>query len=350
MKDYLKILKTTCKDWLKSRLYKSKSSSFINNHKKIYVMLAATYPNLGDLAITEAQIQFLKDNFPDYEIVDVDVNETLKFYKNMKKNITKDDIITLIGGGNNGDLYEFIESKRRFIIRNFKNTKIISFPQSVSYKENSTYKKEFIKLARKCDNLIICAREKITYDKYKKMGLKNVYLIPDIVFYLNKYIPKNTLKSRAGISFVFRNDKEKKMSKKTQNNIINYIKEGHLDYEFADTCDITYTGNRKKIVQIYIENLLKKKLVITDRLHGMILCYITNTPCIAIDNNNHKISSTFETWLTNQDFIKIWDGKTDIKILIEKLLKTERIKKEDITINFKNLQKMIGDNHEKFKN
>ena len=31
-------------------------------------------------------------------------------------------------------------------------------------------------------------------------------------------------------------------------------------------------------------------LVITDRLHAVIFCIITNTPCIAFDNATHKVS------------------------------------------------------------
>ena len=342
MKDNLKILKATCKDWIKAHLYKSKSSFFINNHKKIYIMLAATYPNLGDLAITEAQIQFLKDNFPDYEVVEVDVNETLKYYKSMKKGITKNDIITLIGGGNNGDLYEFIESKRRFIMRNFKNTKIISFPQSVSYEENSPYKKEFVKLSKKCDNLILCARERISFEKYLKMKLKTVCLIPDIVFYLDKYTKKKSLNARNGLSFVLRNDKEKQMSKKMEDKIIKYIKNQNINYDFADTCDVVYNGDRKSMVKEYIKKLSKKKLVITDRLHGMILCYITNTPCIAIDNSNHKISSTFKTWLNNQNFIKLASNYEEITKFMNELINLKKIKKENLTIKYDALIEKIN--------
>ena len=46
------------------------------------------------------------------------------------------------------------------------------------------------------------------------------------------------------------------------------------------------------------------ELVITDRLHGMIFSVITKTSCIAIKNNNYKISSSYE-WFKNLEYIKM---------------------------------------------
>ena len=37
----------------------------------------------------------------------------------------------------------------------------------------------------------------------------------------------------------------------------------------------------------------------------MIFCAITQTPCIVIDNSNRKVSSLYETWLQNLDYIKL---------------------------------------------
>lgn len=73
-------------------------------------------------------------------------------------------------------------------------------------------------------------------------------------------------------------------------------------------------------------------IVITDRLHGMIFCYITGTPCIVFDNDNHKISETYKKWLkeTCNYIILLEDTKTDI--LIDSISKLKQIKKEEYTI------------------
>ena len=49
----------------------------------------------------------------------------------------------------------------------------------------------------------------------------------------------------------------------------------------------------------------KSKVVVTDRLHGMIFCAITKTPCVAIDNSNHKISGVYDAWLKDIGYIKM---------------------------------------------
>ncbi|WP_423202829.1 polysaccharide pyruvyl transferase family protein [Morganella morganii] len=47
------------------------------------------------------------------------------------------------------------------------------------------------------------------------------------------------------------------------------------------------------------------KLVVTDRLHGMIFAFITNTPCLVIRNSNHKIEETYKNWISNFNYIKL---------------------------------------------
>lgn len=346
MLDRLKIIKDSFANKLKSRIESKQEKKLSKETKKVYIMMAANYPNLGDLAITEAQKSFLKDNYPNHEIIEITTEEVITEYKNIQKNLNKNDVITLIGGGNNGDLYEFFESKRRFVLKEFKKNKIISFPQSVYYQKNSQYKKEFIKIIKRCKNISIFAREELSYQKYISMGLEKVYLVPDIVFYLDKNTKKQPLENRSGVALILRKDKEKNISKRKENQIIELLNKRKENYEFMDTCAINYKGERKKLLKNYINKLSHKGMAITDRLHGMILCYITNTPCIAIDNNNHKISSTFKTWLTNQNFIKLWDEKSDLRTLIDELQTIKQIKKGDITNNYKHLQKVIGDNNE----
>lgn len=271
----------------------------IKSSKVAFVMFAANYDNLGDIAITKAQIEFLKHNLPvDYEIVPLPVEKTFHVYRSMKKLINKDTIITLIGGGNSGTLYEFIEWPRRFVLSHFNKCKIISFPQSVYYGDSNrdkVYKKEFVKICKKCTNLTLIARERQSYEMYKEMlgDSVKILLTPDIVFSL-----KATSGSiRNGASLIFRRDIEKAIENETEEKLKMYCESRGCDVSFDDTCDVHVSGNGFNELQDFINKIKNKELVITDRLHGMILAYITGTPCIALDNNNHKIKSTYDTWL-----------------------------------------------------
>ena len=62
------------------------------------------------------------------------------------------------------------------------------------------------------------------------------------------------------------------------------------------------------------------ELVITDRLHGMIFACITSTPCIVLDNYNHKIRNFYRSWLSDVPNIRFAEQVEDILPLTRELL------------------------------
>lgn len=335
---------------IKSILH-SKTIKLNSNKKTAYVMLAADYENLGDIAITKAQIEFLENVLPnDYEIISIPYKDTYSVYRCMKKNIKKDSIITLIGGGNSGSEYEFIEQPRRFILKKFRNTKIISFPQSYIYKKSKVAEvrqNEFIKLCNKCKKITLVAREEYTYKKYLEMlkDRRKVIMTPDIVFSMNvNNIEINNRKDR--VFLVLRNDKEKFHKKLNANDIQKYVKNIFSECVIKDTCDFkNVSANKMQVLEEYIQELAKAKIVVTDRLHGMILSHITDTPCIVLRNNNHKIESTYYTWLNKCSNVKLIE-QDDQELLIQEIKKMKNnINCEELTLDekFEPLIKLIKD-------
>lgn len=336
------------KQWLKIKYkyikgliiaYKEREALILKKNKQAYVMLAANYNNLGDIAITRAQENFLKNNLPDdYEVIVIPHSKTYQKYLAIKKNANKDTIITLIGGGNSGTLYEFIEEPRRFILKFFRKFKIISFPQSVLYdSDDDIYQKEFVELCNKCDDLTLVAREKKSYDIYRGLVERRVkvLLTPDIVFTLNNPVK---IKHREDVSFIFRRDKEKSITTKNEEDLINICKLYYSHYSYNDTCDVNIKENGYIELDKFLSDISQKELIVTDRLHGMILAYITDSPCIALDNNNHKIKSTYETWLKEQSLICMSDDTQEIKEVIRKKTKGEKV---DLDKYFKPLIKCL---------
>ena len=64
----------------------------------------------------------------------------------------------------------------------------------------------------------------------------------------------------------------------------------------TDTCvgyDIA-DNERESAIKDKLRLIGGSRLVITDRLHGMIFAYITKTPCIVIGNNHHKVRDAFK--------------------------------------------------------
>lgn len=296
---------------------------------KVIVVLAADYGNLGDVAITKAQMTFIKDVLPDYKIVPIYANEFKGALLTLTKIVNSKDIITIIGGGNMGNLYETLEDYRRNIINLFPNNKIISFPQTIDFtsnKEGEVSLQKSIKFYSSHSNLHIFARETQSFEKMKKNFRNNsVYLVPDIVLYLEQIKPQ---KNRNGVLLCLRNDIEQKISNDKKAKLLEALEVKYKDIRNYDTHigDENYSKNiaDKELDKIW--NAFKEaKVVITDRLHGMIFCAITKTPCIVLPNSNHKIAGTYSDWLYNLDYIEFIE-KYDEKLIIEiidKLYRTD---------------------------
>ena len=54
-------------------------------------------------------------------------------------------------------------------------------------------------------------------------------------------------------------------------------------------------------------------MVITDRLHGMLLATITNTPCLAFEKKKKKVSGVYQ-WIQDLDYIKVLTSYDDITL------------------------------------
>jgi Exopolysaccharide biosynthesis protein len=317
-------------------LFKKKKLESKSLDNTVLVMLAADYNNLGDIAITYAQKRFLKNVYKNKDIIEIPVNDTVKVYLDMKKKITPNTVITIIGGGNTGDKYELIERYRRFIIRHFKTNKIIIFPQTIDFSKTKYGKHSLSKSMRdysKNSKLLICARESKSESIYKKLFKNKITLIPDIVFSLSF----NHSKKRSGVLFLMRDDGEKSIKDSDEQELIEAVSRKYNNTSISDTCVKNFDyKNRYKLLFKKIHEISSKKVVITDRLHGMIFSYITNTPCIVLQNNNHKILMTYNDWLSKCNFIKLiqnYNLENILKTLdslykLKKINNTETIKKK----------------------
>lgn len=281
----------------------------LKDKKKIILTLLPTHGNLGDHAIAYASKKYLEDNFKGYEILEMDMYEIYKYGKVLKSILTQDDYIFTLGGGNMGNLYHQEEWTRRFIIKTFKDTPIVSLPQTINFTKDRNGEKEFEKTKKiynQNKNLTIVGREEKSFNMMKNAFTNaNVVLNPDIVLYLENMDLYQGLE-RNNIMICLRQDKEGYISLEKRSEIINSIKNKYKNVIVSDTVI------NKNINKDTRENELKKlwkqfyesKVVITDRLHGMIFAAITKTPCIVIRNSDHKITGSYE-WIKKLNYIRL---------------------------------------------
>ena len=318
----------------------------LDDKKKIYIILAADYGNLGDVAITYAQKQYLNDILPEYEVIEIPASEFYNYYLFLKNKVNSEDIITIVGGGNLGNLYDIIEDVRRKTIKTFKNNLIVSFPQTATFTEDIKGEKDLEKAKKiysKHKKLILFAREEKTYNYMKKNFEKNeVYLTPDIVFYLKNKVPINDYDGNK-VGVCFRDDVEKLISDNIEKEIRKELKDTDIKEISTHIGDenIVFEKKYNQLLEL-IDKIRNVKVLITDRLHGMIFAYITETPCIAIDNKNHKIKETYKKWLKDCNYIKLLDNN-DFKNIRKYVNEVVTAPKSNIDLNdkFKIIEKSI---------
>ena len=103
------------------------------------------------------------------------------------------------------------------------------------------------------------------------------------------------------------------------------------------------SNKRKKVIYKKLKKFAKSKIVITDRLHGMIFAYLTQTPCIVFSNYNHKVKGVYD-WLKSNTNTIIYE--TEIENLENGIDKILNIKEEGKTkqskFDFTSLSKKIS--------
>lgn len=296
------------------------------NKKKIYILNTPLHTNIGDSAIAYAQNLFLEKNFGNkYKIVEITNWELNRFRRALSYIVRKKDIVTQLGGGNMGVEWFGEELERRRIIEMFPNNKMIIFPQTIYYGDSAKGKEEFEKskqIYNSHKDLTLIAREKVSYEIMKSAYEKcKVILTPDIVLSMdgleNKY-------KRENITFCFRKDPEKVLKNSEQEVIIEDCKKITDKLVFTDMMserDVT-KENRVDIIMDKFKDFQKSKLVITDRLHGMVFCAISGTPCIAFGNYNQKVKGTYD-WIKDLDYIKYVDNIEEARGYIDELMNLE---------------------------
>lgn len=298
--------------------------------KKIVLIGVPEYGNIGDIAITYAETKFIKDNFGQYELVEILEDDVKTRIEEIKNIISDEDIIFLQGGGNLGDEYVSFEETRRIIVSTFPNNKIVIMPQTIHFSTTKIGENELEKSKQIYNNhkyLTIIAREEKSYEIMKNEFYKaNIILAPDIVMYLDK---TDIGGERNGATLFLRNDAEKVLTeeetKEIKNTVSKYYKkilnkDTHIGDEIKITKEI-----REKMLELKLQEARSAELVITDRLHGMIFAAITSTPCIAFGNYNHKIKSSFK-WLKDFKYIKYVEDISQLEEAIKELKELKQVR------------------------
>lgn len=160
-------------------------------------------------------------------------------------------------------------------------------------------------------------------------------LAPDIALYLSEGSRQRKC-GRSGIGICLRQDLESVLEFSKRIQILNMVSSLY-SVKIFDTVinDTVSLSNRKNVIEKMLDYISRFEVVITDRLHCMIMSYITETPCIVLTNSTGKTLGVYE-WIKDSNFIITLDKLENMNDAIESLLNLNNCNKEknSVIINF----------------
>ncbi len=233
-----------------------------------------------------------------------------------------DGPIFIHGGGNFGDLWPDFNDFHEEILRRYPERRVVQLPQTIFYErpENAA------RMAALCEahkNFVLLVRDLRSFEYAKHNFKADVRLCPDSAFMI-----ANPVRSKPSceLLMLLRQDKEGRGHDLSKNNfnkervlIVDWPEEAPvgsnektMKYLSANSHEpwVLLPGNKNRRRGNFLDMLARTRLVrgtellskgrtvITDRLHGHILCTLLNIPHVVIDNSYGKISGFASAWGT----------------------------------------------------
>lgn len=297
--------------------------------KKVFLLGTPGHTNVGDSAIVLGERQFLiEQGIEEDRIKEITVSEYQNNADIIDRLIRPSEPIFWHGGGNMGDQWMSEEIFRREVLTKHPKNPVFVFPQTIYYTPTEQGKTERIKSKQYYDGrekLTITAREKesfgIMQDLYPNT---NVMLSPDIVLstQMDAFGIEHT--DRQDVLFCFRNDLERAVTDQLQHELALIVEEKGQTIRYTDMISsyVPDKGKRKTVCAEKMQEFASARVVLTDRLHGMVFAAITGTPCIVFSNYNHKVFGTYD-WIRYLPYIRTAQTAENVRKLLPELLAME---------------------------
>jgi pyruvyl transferase EpsI len=228
-------------------------------------------------------------------------------------------VVAIVGGGNMGDMYTDLEEARLQVVKAFPHNRIVSFPQSIDFSDTTSGRcalQRSRSIYESHPRLTLFARDTESHERMRAAfpGAK-VCLAPDTVLSM-----PCQLKHERTIPLVscIRSDKEAALSAERRGEILAALTSAVSGAVVTDTVvpgpRLDFRSYDQKLEEL-LTLFSRSRCVVTDRLHGLIFSVITQTPCVVIENNNHKIRSLVATWLPELSSVRLLSQPTAEEVL-----------------------------------
>ena len=280
------------------RIHMQMFKALIGKYKYAMLFNFAAFENKGDPAITVGELNLIKRlgielvfHCPTAQCDNVAVKNA----KALSKKYSTKELVILMQGGGNILSYLSEDYSRKRVLENFPDFEVILFPQSIWHNASDTETKYFQHVYSKHKHLTFLYRDRNSYNLGKRLFPRvKCYLMPDMAFDIGP--TQRFMQPTHDILWLKRSDTESifyqipVMEVKKYDVIVNdwlVWKTPKGSSQLEDAYLMAANG------MLFMQ---RGRVVITDRLHGYILCILLGIPHVVIDNVNKKISSYMQSW------------------------------------------------------
>lgn len=285
--------------------------------KKAFLFGSPMYWNIGDQAIAISEHQLWEKYINDYNLIDVSRELWNSNKQLVVNNVTKDSLILFTGGGYIGDVWEEEQKFVYDVLHTFVSNRYIFFPQTVFFKEKSKLQ-EFVNTISRM-NVTFYTRDNDSYQLLRPYSKENFFieLSPDMVLSLSY---KTNIKRKREALFCIRSDEECILDKQIIQKLQIQIRKNGYKVKNYSTVKPKYipVQRRKMNFDKTIDTFGQVGVVITDRLHGMILSVITGTPVLFFDNLSKKVTGTYQ-WIKDNKYVICYDETIESEKNLQRL-------------------------------
>lgn len=258
--------------------------------------------------------------------------------REMASHIGQDTTILLQGGGNFGDIYPWHQRFREEVIRSFPSQRIIMLPQSIFFQS-----REHLLRAKAIFNahprLTILLRDHQSLEFVKREFRAPSHLCPDMAFGLGTLMRSSP--PAGDLLALLRIDNESRLSSPPtglasidwpQDSVkfrrLSRLLTGQEEWirplwrKALLTRAAAYDLLARRRLSVGRQTLSRGKVVITDRLHGHLLCLLMNIPHVVLDNSYGKIRSLYDTWTKDSPLVHWADSLPEAVAMSENLIRS----------------------------
>ena len=265
------------------------------------------HPNVGDSAIWLGERAYLRQR----GAAMVYTCDVRNYSRRLLERTVGDGTILLHGGGNFGDLWPHHHALRLKVLRDFPRNRVIQLPQSIHFQSDRALD-ETRRVVDAHANFVMLTRDHTSFERFTKHFSHPCLMAPDLAFYLGPQALGG--EPSWDVFWLTRLDKESRGLPSTEVSgdipIGDWMQDtlGVRQIEWMLAAARKRSSRVKRIEKRLYDALARARLrrgcrmlrqgrvVITERLHGHILCVLAGIPNVLIDNSYGKNAAFYEAW------------------------------------------------------